>query len=156
MAASFGGRLIAALGRAAPYYLPDEYIYPSLARSFAEPRRQLAFAVFAALAVSARIQFAVVPFAIVGAELVADRGRVLQSLRRLWLAIAVLATPPLVLFAAVGSHRVLGGYTSGNHALHPVSLLQWIGREGMLLLYAAGWVLVPGALAGLVVAVARR
>jgi hypothetical protein len=267
MAASFGGRLIAALARPAPYYLPDEYIYPALARSFAErghplirgavahfpalleplvtapvwlvtsnpvtafhltqgvhaafislaaipafllcrrlalPRwlalavaalavavpdgvyassmladplayplvlaavysgiclvaestrlRQLEFAVFAALAVAARIQFAVIPFAIVGAELVADRGRVVQSLRRLWLALVALAAPPLVLFAALGSHRVLGGYTSGSHALHPVSLLQWIGREGMLLLYAGGWVLVPGALAGLVVAAAR-
>ena len=267
MAASFGGRLIAALGRPAPYYLPDEYIYPSLARSFAEHgrplirgvgahfpallepvvsapvwlatsdpltafrltqglhaafisltaipafllcrrlglpqwfgiavaalavavpdgvyassmladplayplvlaavyvgvclvaestrRRQLAFAVFAGLAVAARIQFAVVPFAVIGAELVADRGRVLQSLRRLWLSIVLLAVPPVVLFAALGSHRVLGGYTSGNHALHPGSLLQWIGREGMLLVYAGGWAIVPGALAGLVVALAR-
>src|SRR5213593_2369150 len=41
MAASFGGRLIAAGGRLAPYYLPDEYIYPSLARSFAEHGRPL-------------------------------------------------------------------------------------------------------------------
>src|SRR4051794_41888716 len=39
VAASFGGRLLAALGRVAPYYLPDEYIYPSLARSFAEHGR---------------------------------------------------------------------------------------------------------------------
>ena len=267
VAASFGGRLIAALGRPAPYYLPDEYIYPSLARSLAEHgrplirgagahfpalleplvtapvwlvtsnpvtafhltqalhvvfislaaipayllcrrlelpqwlalavaalavavpdgvyassmladplayplvlaavytgvclvaestrRRQLVFAVFAALAVAARIQFAVVPLAVVGAEFVADRGRIVQSLRRLWLALIVLAVPPLLLFAALGSHRVLGGYTSGSHALHPVSLLEWIGREGMLLLYAGGWVLVPGALAGLVVAAAR-
>src|SRR5213076_3401025 len=35
------GRLIAALARPAPYYLPDEYIYPSLARSFAEHGRPL-------------------------------------------------------------------------------------------------------------------
>jgi hypothetical protein len=267
MAASFGARLIAALGRPAPYYLPDEYIYPSLARSLAghgrplirgagahfpalleplvtapiwlvtnnpvaafhatqalhalfvslaaipayllcrrlalpawlglavaavavavpdgvyassmladplayplvlaavytgicvvaesTPWRQLVFAVFAALAVTARIQFAVVPFAVVGAELVADRGHVLRSLRRLWLALAALAVPPLVLFAGLGSHRILGGYTSASHALHPLSLLEWIGREGMLLLYAGGWVLVPGALAGLAMAVAR-
>jgi hypothetical protein len=267
MAASFGGRLIAALGRPAPYYLPDEYIYPSLARSFAEhgrplirgagahfpalleplvtapvwfatrnpvtafhatqglhaafvslaalpayllcrrlalpqwlallvaalavavpdgvyassmladplayplvlaavctgvclvaestPRRQVAFAVFAALAVAARIQFAVIPLAIVGAELVADRGRIVQSIRRLWLAIVALALPPLILFAALGSQPVLGGYTSGSHALHPVSLAQWIGREAMLLLYAGGWVLVPGALAGLAAVLVR-
>src|SRR5207248_10770220 len=41
-------------------------------------RRQFAFAVFAALAVAARIQFVVVPFAVIGAELVADRGRIVQ------------------------------------------------------------------------------
>ena len=267
LVASFGGRLIAALGRPAPYYLPDEYVYPSLARSFAEHgrplirgaaahfpallepivtapvwlatsdpvtafrvtqglhaafislaaipafllcrrlglpqwlalgvaalavavpdgvysssmladplayplvlaaaytgvclvaestrRRQFAFAVFAALAVAARIQFVVVPFAVIGAELVADRGRIVQSLRRLWLALVLLAGPPLVLFASLGSHRLLGGYTSGSHSLHPVTLLQWIGREGMLLVYAGGWAIVPGALAGLVVALAR-
>jgi hypothetical protein len=267
MVAGFGGRLIAAVARPAPYYLPDEYIYPSLARSFAEHGRplirgvgahfpallepivtapvwlltndpvtafrltqglhsafislaaipafllcrklalpqwlgivvaalavavpdgvyassmladplayplvlaavytgvcvvaestrrlQLAFAVFAGLAVSARIQFVVVPFAVIGAELLADRGRVVQSLRRLWLSIVVLGVPPLVLFAVLGSHRILGGYTSGNHGLHPVSLLQWIGREGMLLVYAGGWAIVPGALAGLAVALAR-
>jgi hypothetical protein len=267
MLASFGGRLIAAAGRPAPYYLPDEYIYPSLARSFAEQgrplirganahfpalleplvtapvwlvtndpltafratqglhaafvslaavpafllcrrlglalwlalavaasavavpdavyassmladplayplvlaavyagvcvveastwRRQVAFAVFSSLAVGARIQFAVVPLAVIGAELVADRGRVLQSLRRLWLSLVLLGGPPLILFATLGSHRILGGYTSGSHALHPVTLLQWIGREAMLLLYAGGWALVPGAVAGLVVAVGR-
>ena len=41
VAASFGGRLLAALGRVAPFYLPDEYIYPSLARGFAEHGRPL-------------------------------------------------------------------------------------------------------------------
>jgi hypothetical protein len=41
VAASFGGRLLAAAGRVVPYYLPDEYIYPSLARSFAEHGRPM-------------------------------------------------------------------------------------------------------------------
>jgi hypothetical protein len=39
--ASFLGRLIAAAGRPVPHYLPDEYIYPSLARSFAEHGRRV-------------------------------------------------------------------------------------------------------------------
>ncbi|HVD43258.1 MAG TPA: hypothetical protein VNB58_06115, partial [Gaiellaceae bacterium] len=39
--ASFGGRLFAAVARPTPYYLPDEYIYPSLARSLAEHGRPL-------------------------------------------------------------------------------------------------------------------
>src|SRR3954449_9238071 len=37
--ASLCGRLIAAAERPVPHYLPDEYIYPSLARSFAEHGR---------------------------------------------------------------------------------------------------------------------
>ena len=41
IAASFLGRFLAALGRVAPYYLPDEYIYPSLARNLAEHGRPL-------------------------------------------------------------------------------------------------------------------
>ena len=39
--ASFAGRLFAAVARLTPYYLPDEYIYPSLARSLAEHGRPL-------------------------------------------------------------------------------------------------------------------
>ena len=41
MLASFGARIWAASGRPTPDYLPDEYIYPSLARSFAEHGRPL-------------------------------------------------------------------------------------------------------------------
>ena len=267
VAASFGGRLISAAGRLAPHYLPDEYIYPSLARSFAEhgrplirgvgvhfpalldpivtapvwlltsdpvtayritqglhaafislaavpayllckrlglPRwsalavaalavavpdgvyassmladplayplvlaavytgvcvveestlaRQLAFALFSALAIVARIQYAVVPLAVLGAELVADRGRIVVSIRRLWLALTLLAAPPAVLFATLGSDRVLGVYSNGDHALHPGSIVHWIAREAMLLAYSSGWVLVPGAFAGLALALLR-
>ncbi|HSC73661.1 MAG TPA: hypothetical protein VLB89_05805, partial [Gaiellaceae bacterium] len=265
--ASFLGRLIAAAGRPVPHYLPDEYIYPSLARSFAEHGRplirgvgvhfpalldplltapvwlvtddpvraygitqglhavlvslaaipayllgrrlelstwlalgaaalavavpdgvyassmladplayplvltaiylgvclverstlalQLAFALFSALAVLARVQYAVVPLAVFGAELVADRGRVLRSLRRLWLALVLLVAPPAILFATLGSQRVLGVYSHGDHAVHLGSLTRWMGRETMLLAYAGGWVLIPGALVGLVLATVR-
>jgi len=265
--ASFFGRLIAAAGRPVPHYLPDEYIYPSLARSFAEHGRpmirgvgvhfpalldplvtapvwlltndpvraygitqalhaafvslaavpaymlckrlglarwlcvavaglavavpdgvyassmladplayplvlttiylgvclverstwgvQVAFAVASALAVLARVQYAVVPLAVLGAELVADRGRILVSLRRTWLALALLVAPPAVLFATLGSQRVLGVYSHGDHAAHLASLAHWVAREGMLLAYASGWVLVPGALAGLALALVR-
>jgi hypothetical protein len=267
VAASFFGRLIAAAGRPVPHYLPDEYIYPSLARSFAEHgrplirgvgvhfpalleplltapvwlvtgdpvraygitqglhaafvslaaipayllckrlrlapwlavavaalavavpdavyassmladplayplvlmtvylgvclveestlARQVAFALCSALAVLARVQYAVVPVAVLGAELVADRGRILVSLRRVWLAVVLLVAPPAVLFATLGSQRVLGVYSHGDHAVHPGSLALWIGREAMLLAYASGWVLVPGALAGLALALVR-
>ncbi len=265
--ASFGGRLFAALGRLAPYYLPDEYIYPSLARSFAEHgrpmirgagvhfpalldpiltapvwlvtsdpvtafrltqiehavffslaaipayllarrlglsqwwgigiaalavavpdgvyassmlsdplayplvlsavyagvcmvaeptrSRQLAFAGFSAIAVLARIQYVVVPLAVLGAELVADRFRIVRSIRRVWLSLVVLFAPPVVLLATFGSERVLGGYASADRSPHVWSVLHWVGREAMLLAYAGGWVIVPGALAGLAVTLVR-
>jgi hypothetical protein len=265
--ASFAGRLFAATSRLTPYYLPDEYIYPSLARSLAEHGRplirgvgvhfpallepvvtapvwlltdnpvtavrltqglhavffslaaipayllcrrldlprwigiavaalavavpdgvyastmladplayplvlsavyagvcavshpslrgQLGFAVFSALAVAARIQYVVVPLAILTAELVADRGNVLRSVRRLWLALTLLIVPPAVLFATLGSDRLLGVYGKADHAIHPVSILHWVGREAMLLTYASGWAIVPGALVGLALALFR-
>jgi hypothetical protein len=137
-----------------PLVLAAVYAGVSLVEESTLPR-QLAFAAFSALAVAARIQFAVVPFVVLAAELVADRGGVLRAMRRLWLSLVLLGAPPLILFTTLGAQRVLGGYTSGDHALHPVTLLQWVGREAMLLLYAGGWALVPGAVAGLVAAIAR-
>jgi hypothetical protein len=265
--ASFAGRLFAAVARLTPYYLPDEYIYPSLARSLAEHgrplirgvgvhfpalldpivtapvwlvtddpttafrltqgihavlfslaaipayllcrrldlarwlaltvaalavalpdgvyastmladplayplvlaavyagvcvvvdptrRAQVAFAVFCALAVMARIQYVAVPLAVLGAELVADRGRIIRSVRRLWLSLVLLTVPPVLLFGLLGSDRVLGVYANGDHAVHPMLILHWLGREAMLLAYSSGWAIVPGALAGLLVALAR-
>src|SRR6266446_5925100 len=210
--ASFGGRLLAATARLTPYYLPDEYIYPSLARSLAEHgrplirgvgvhfpalldpivtapvwlitndpvtafrltqgihavffslaaipayllcrrlciavaaltvavpdgvysstmladplayplvlsavyagvcvvsqptlRAQLAFTVFSALGILARIQYVIVPLAVLAAELVADRFHVVQAVRRLWLSLVLLIVPPALLLATLGSGRV--------------------------------------------------
>ena len=267
MLASFAGRFLAAASRPAPYYLPDEYIYPSLARGFAEhgrplirgvgahfpalldpivtapvwlvtsdpvtafrltqglhavlfslaaipayllcrrlglslwvgvavaaltvavpdgvysstmlaeplayplvlaavyagvcmvseptKRAQLAFAVFSALAVAARIQYAIVPLAVLVAELVADRGRLHRSIRRIWVALVLLLGPPVTLLVMLGSNRVLGVYAHPSSAIDPGAILHWIGLEGMLLTYAGGWVIVPGALAGLALALFR-
>jgi len=267
VAASFAGRLIAAAGRATPDYLPDEYIYSSLARGFAEHgrplirghiahfpallepivtapvwlvtndperafrltqglnalfislavipayllarkvslsrpwaiaiaaltvavpdtvyasgvladpiaypvvlaavyagvcvvseptrRAQVAFAVLSAAAVLARLQYFVVPLAVLAAEVIADRGNIVRSVRRLWLSLTLLIVPPALLFGALGSDRVLGVYSNGNHAVDPAGIVAWLGREAMLLTYASGWVIVPGALAGLAFALVR-
>ena len=265
--ASFGGRLLAATARLTPYYLPDEYIYPSLARSLAEHgrplirgvgvhfpalldpvvtapvwlvtndpvtafrltqgihavffslaaipayllcrrlglvswlgiavaaltvavpdgvysstmladplayplvlaaiyagvcvvreptlRAQLGFTAFSTLAIFARIQYVIVPVAVLAAELVADRFNVARAVRHLWLALVLLVVPPAVLIGTLGSDRVLGVYAHGNHAVHPASILHWIGLETMLLAYSSGWAIVPGALAGLAVVLFR-
>jgi hypothetical protein len=86
-----------------------------------EPTRsaQLAFAGFSALAVLARVQYVVVPLAVLGAELLADRGNVFRSIRRVWLALGVLVVPPALLFGILGTDRVLGVYSKGNHGVHP-------------------------------------
>jgi hypothetical protein len=265
--ASFAGRLFAAFARLTPYYLPDEYIYPSLARSIAQQgrplirgagvhfpalldpivtapvwlvtsdpvtafrltqgihavlfslaaipayllcrrlgldrwlgiavaaltvavpdgvysstmladpvayplvlsavyagvcvvtdptlRSQLSLTVFSSLAVLARIQYVIVPLAVVAAEVVADRFNIVRAVRRLWLALVLLIVPPVLLLATLGSERVFGVYANGNRALHPVSILHWVGLETMLLTYSAGWVIVPGALGGLAVVLCR-
>ena len=267
MVASFGGRLFAAVARLTPYYLPDEYIYPSLARSLAESgrplirgasvhfpallepivtapvwlvtndpvtafrltqgihavlfslaavpayllcrrlglaqwlglavaalavavpdgvysstmladplayplvlsavyagvcvvseptlRAQLAFAVFSALGVFARIQYVIVPLAVVVAEIVVDRFHLVRAVRRLWLSLVLLIVPPVLLLATLGSARVFGVYANGDHAVHLGSILHWVGLEAMLLTYSTGWVIVPGALAGLAIALFR-
>jgi hypothetical protein len=267
MVASFGGRLFAAVARLTPYYLPDEYIYPSLARSLAESgrplirgasvhfpallepivtapvwlvtndpvtafrltqgihavlfslaavpayllcrrlglaqwlglavaalavavpdgvysstmladplayplvlsavyagvcvvseptlRAQLAFAVISALGVFARIQYVIVPLAVVVAEVVVDRFHLVRAVRRLWLSLVLLIVPPVLLLATLGSARVFGVYANGDRAVHPGSILHWVGLEAMLLTYSTGWVIVPGALAGLGIALFR-
>jgi hypothetical protein len=265
--ASFGGRLLAAVGRVAPYYLPDEYIYPSLARSFAEHgrpmirgvgvhfpalleplvtapvwlatsnpetawrwtqlvhalvfslaavpayllarrvgvarwlalatgavavavpdgvyvgsmladplayplvlgalcagmyviaeptrRAQLVFVVLAALAVVARVQYVVVPVAVLLGVVAADRFRVTMTLRRLWLSLVLFVVPPVILFSVLGRSGVLGVYAHGRHVFRPAAILQWVARDAMLLAYSAGWVIVPGAIVGLVYALGR-
>jgi hypothetical protein len=267
MLASFAGRFLAAASRPAPYYLPDEYIYPSLARSFAEHGRplirgagahfpalldpivtapvwfftndtvtafrltqgvhallfslaaipayllcrrlglslwiavavaaltvavpdgvysstmlaeplayplvlaavyagvcmvgeatlgaQLGFAFLSALAVAARIQYAIVPVAVLAGELVADRGSIHRSVRRVWLALVLLVGAPAALLAFLGSDRVLGVYAHPSSAIDTSAILHWIGLEAMLLAYAGGWVILPGALAGLALALFR-
>src|SRR5207253_8844146 len=49
----------------------------------------------------------------------------------------------------LGSNRVLGVYAHPSSAIDAGAILHWIGLEAMLLTYAGGWVIVPGALAGL-------
>ena len=118
-------------------------------------RVQLVFCTLAALTVLARIQYVVVPIAVVLGVLAADRFRVLTTAKRLWLTIVLLAVPPALLLALLGQERVLGVYAHGNHKLAPLAMLGWVARDAMLLAYSCGWVIVPGALAGLVYAVVR-
>lgn len=116
-------------------------------------RTQLLFLFLAALATLARIQFGVVPICFVVAVIaVGLRERSLRSLvraQRLPLALTGAAGGLLAIAAAV---RGLGFYASASHPHVDVSAL---GVNAMAMLYAGGWVLAPGAVLGLVLALAR-
>ncbi|MGE5275181.1 MAG: hypothetical protein ACM3QU_15645 [Verrucomicrobiota bacterium] len=127
--------------------------------ALAEPSRraQLAFVAFAALAALTRAQLAVLPVLFVLAALVlgALQKRVRSALREQLLPIGAFLVP-LVAVGLAGTNHVLGYYRSVLHLqLHPIVFLRWSGWDAMVLAYAAGWIIVPGALLGLWFALRR-
>ncbi len=98
---------------------------------------QAGFMALAGLATFARIQFIVLPVAFVVAALIARTG-----FRRLKLTFGLFALAAIPV-AAKGV-----GYYSGIADFHvdPSALLHWFAVDSMLLAYAAGWLVVPGAL----------
>ncbi|MGZ4381735.1 MAG: glycosyltransferase family 39 protein [Gaiellaceae bacterium] len=114
-------------------------------------KMQVAFIVVAGLAAFARIQYAVLPIAFLASALLVERGRV----RRYWPTFALLAVP-VVGVLALGPSRVLGYYTQVPHAHVPVfAALKWAAIDTMMLAYSAGWILIPGAMVGLALALVR-
>jgi hypothetical protein len=145
----------------ASFVLADPIAYPLVlgalcagVHALARPARgsQLAFVALAGLATFARVQYVILPVAFAAAALVLERRRVLRAHA---LPLALFAAPVL-LALALGPGRVLGyysGVTSMDVRLGDVA--HWAGVDAMMLAYSAGWVLVPGALVGLALALAR-
>ncbi len=141
----------------ASFVLADPIAYPLVltalwlaVRAAAAPsgRAQAAFLAVAGLAVLARVQYAVLVPAFVVAVLAVDGRRGLRALRP---TLAVLALGALA--AAVAG---LGYYERVLELdVRPAGLVAWAGKDAMVLAYAAGWIVVPGALAGLALALAR-
>jgi cell shape-determining protein MreD len=120
-------------------------------------RSQLAFVAFAGLAAFTRVQFAVLPLVFVLALLaVGMRERRVRTAVREQALPLVLFAAPLVVALAGGAARLLG-YYHGALGLRPepVRMLRWMGWDAMALAYASGWIVVPGALLGLTLALAR-
>ena len=120
-------------------------------------RNSMLFVLFAGLAAFARIQFAVLPACFfVAVVLVGLRERRVRSaLREQALALGVFGGAAL-LTLAVGVTRVLGLYRSGlDGRADPLELLERAGVNGLVLAYSSGWILLPGALIGLALALAR-
>ena len=127
--------------------------------ALAQPSRraQIAFVVFAALAALTRAQLVVLPVMFVLAVLVLGllERRVRATLRDQLLPICAFLVPLLVLGVA-GMGHVLGYYDSILHLhLHPIAFLRWSGWDMMVLAYAAGWIIIPGALLGIWFALRR-
>jgi hypothetical protein len=127
--------------------------------ALAEPSRraQLAFVALAALAALTRAQLAVLPIVFVLAAVVLGlcERRLRSTLREQLLPIGIFLLPLLGLGLAGPSH-VLGYYHSVLHLhLHPIVFLRWSGWDLMVLAYASGWIIVPGALLGLWFALRR-
>lgn len=119
-------------------------------------RAQLAFVVLAGLAALARAQFVVLPLVFLLAVVamgVAER-RVRAAVRAQVLPLSVFVLPGLALLLA---RRHVAGFYNGAFQLHihPISFLRWAGWDCMALAYASGWIIVPGALLGLWLALRR-
>jgi hypothetical protein len=120
-------------------------------------RSQLAFVALAGLAAFARIQFVALPLCFAGALLVvALRERRLRAAMREQVLVLALLALPLVAALAVGFERVLGIYRGLlDYGLEPLAVARSLASGAMVLVYASGWILVPGALLGLVLALHR-
>ncbi len=120
-------------------------------------RTQLLFVALAGLAAFARIQFVLLPACFLGALfLVGLRERRLRAALREQLLPLVLMAIPVAIAIVLGPSRVLafyGGVVDDVH-LDPALFVR-SGRNLVVLLYASGFVLVPGALLGLGLALVR-
>jgi hypothetical protein len=145
----------------ASFVLADPIAYPLVlgalcagVHALARPARgsQLAFVALAGLATFARVQYVILPVAFAGAALLLERRRVLRAH---WLPLALFAAPVAVALA-LGPGRLLGYYSGVAHLdVELGDVVHWAGVDAMMLAYSAGWVLVPGALLGLALALAR-
>lgn len=150
----------------ASFVIAEPFAYPLVVAgvfagvvALAQPTRraQLAFLALAALATFARIQFVVLPLAWLLAMIVLGarerRLRAVVKEQRLVLA-ACLALGVAVI--ASGPGKLLGYYSSVLHPhVHAIAVFKSLALNGLVLVYAGGWILIPGALLGLALAVGR-
>lgn len=127
--------------------------------ALADPSRRtgLVFVALVALAAFARAQFVVLPLCFAAAVLLVGlrERRLRVAFREQALPLGIFAGCGLAV-ALIGVGRVLGLYRSAlDGRADPVELIERVGLNGLVLGYASGWILVPGALLGLVFALVR-
>ena len=163
---------LAALALALPdlvyagWVLAEPFAYPLVLGAVAagvaslakpSPRVQLLFVALAGLSAFARIQFVLLPACFAAAILLVGlrERRLLAAVREQALPLLVMAAP-VGLALALGPSRVLAFYGGVTQAhVDPVAIARHSGPNLLVLLYASGFVLVPGAILGLVLAFAR-
>jgi hypothetical protein len=148
----------------ASFVLADPLAYPLLLTTLyvavcvlAFPTRggQVGLLVLMGLTALTRIQYALLPVVFVVGALAVERGSLRRTLRAYRLAWAIFVAP-VAAVAALGPSRVLGYYnTVVKLHVDAGAISHWVATDAMLLVYCAGWVLVPGALIGLAYALAR-
>ena len=150
----------------ASWVMAEPFAYPLFVASvlagslaIAEPRRRngVAFVVLAALTAFARAQFAVLPFCFAAAVLIVGlrERRLRATLREQALPLGLFGAAGL-LVALVGLRRMLGLYQGVlDGRADPVELAERIGLNAFVLAYSSGWILVPGAVLGLALALGR-
>jgi hypothetical protein len=113
------------------------------------PRRDAAAVALLAVAVVSRAQFLVLPLAFMLAILLAGR-----PLRRHVTALALLVVAAAA--AAIVGTSVLGTYAGARELEYPLAeVVRWSGLTGALLPFAAGLLVMPGAVLGLGLALKR-
>lgn len=120
-------------------------------------RLQVAVLAFSGLATLTRLQLAVLPLCYLGAVVAVgarDR-RLLGTLRQHGLAVGGIGVTLVVGLGAAlaGTVGIYGDVTA--YSVEPLVAAKGFGVNALVLAYAAGWVLVPGALIGLALGLAR-
>jgi hypothetical protein len=150
----------------ASWVTAEPFAYPLLlaavltgTMALAQPTRRHAalFLAFAGLATFTRVQFIVVPLCFAVAVLVLGlrERRLRATVREQALVLGTLAGATL-LVAAVGFTRLLGLYESAlDQRAAPLELLERTGVNALVLAYSSGWILLPGAIIGSALALAK-
>ena len=120
------------------------------------PRRLALFLGFAALASFARIQYVVLfPVFLLAWGLIDPRA-IYGLLRRHLIASAAIVAALAAILIGIGLHSLLGYYKGVlNFGIRPLDTARWIAIDALVLTYAVGAAVVPGALVGLAVSLAR-
>ena len=163
--------LAAALAVCAPvltyaaWLVSEPFAYPLAAGAVAagtvalgrgSKRAQVLFLVLSGLAAFSRAQLLVLPLAYgVAVLIVAARTRDFRRVAREQIVVLSALLAPLAVVLLMRS-RVLGVYEGfGTVDLDPVDTLSRLATNGLILCYGSGWILVPAALVGVVVTLAR-